>query len=140
MMNYYIIFDGNCNLCVNWVQVLENFDKGEIFQYTPMQNETILSRFGITAKDCQMGVILIDADAPERRWQGSDAAEEVARLLPIGNQVVEFYRALPGVKWIGDRFYEKIRDNRYNLFGKRDTTYQSAYPFGCNSTENCSPP
>lgn len=136
-MNYYVIYDGNCNLCVNWVQTLEKLDKGKIFQYAPMQDEATLSRFGITAKDCEMGVISIDADSPDRRWQGSDAVEEIARLLPIGNPLVEFYRALPGIKWIGDRLYEQIRDNRYNLFGKRDYTYRAAYPVGCNSTENC---
>ncbi|MEY3403348.1 MAG: hypothetical protein RLZZ86_2964, partial [Cyanobacteriota bacterium] len=37
------------------------------------------------------------------------------------------YRALPGMKWAGDRFYEQIRDHRYTLFGKRSQTYQSVY-------------
>ncbi|MFM6005241.1 MAG: thiol-disulfide oxidoreductase, partial [Sphaerospermopsis kisseleviana] len=25
-MNYYVIYDGNCNLCVTLVQLLENLD------------------------------------------------------------------------------------------------------------------
>lgn len=137
-MTYYVIYDGNCNLCVTLVQQLENVDKGQIFQYAPMQDEVTLSRFSITAQDCEMGMILIDSDAPERRWQGSNAAEEIGRLLPIGSVFVEAYRALPGVKWMGDRFYEQIRDNRYTLFGKRTSTYQSGYPVGCSATGNCS--
>jgi len=28
-------------------------------------------------RDCELGMILIDADSPERRWQGSAAAEEI---------------------------------------------------------------
>ncbi|MFB2896296.1 thiol-disulfide oxidoreductase DCC family protein [Aerosakkonemataceae cyanobacterium BLCC-F50] len=132
-MSYYVIYDGNCNLCVTLVQVLENLDGGQMFRYTPMQDLETLSQFGITSQDCEMGMILIDADAPERRWQGSEAAEEIGRLLPAGNGFVEVYRALPGVKWVGDRIYEQVRDNRYTIFGKRDTTYQSGYPIGCRA-------
>jgi predicted DCC family thiol-disulfide oxidoreductase YuxK len=126
-MNYYVIYDGNCNLCVTLVQLLETLDQGKLFRYTSMQDEQALRQWGITALDCEQGMILIDANAPQIRWQGSAAAEEIGRLLPLGSVFVDAYRALPGVKWTGDRFYEQIRDNRYTLFGKRSSTYQSAY-------------
>jgi len=137
-MSYYVIYDGNCNLCVTLVQQLETLDQGKLFQYIPMQAKEALTRFGITAQDCEMGMILIDADAPERRWQGSDAAEEIGRLLPVASVLVEAYRAVPGLKWVGDRFYEQIRDHRYTIFGKRTDTYHSAYPVGGCATGNCS--
>ncbi len=82
-----------------------------------------------------MGMILVNANFPEQRWQGSDAAEEIGRLLPMGEVFVKAYRALPGMKWTGDRVYEQVRDNRYALFGKRESTYQPAYP-ACPS-ESC---
>ncbi|MBE9038024.1 thiol-disulfide oxidoreductase DCC family protein [aff. Roholtiella sp. LEGE 12411] len=126
-MNYYVIYDGNCHLCVTLVQLLETLDQGKLFRYASMQEQETLSGWGITAQDCEQGMILIDANAPQRRWQGSDAAEEIGRLLPLGRVFVDAYRALPGVKWVGDRFYEQIRDHRYTLFGKRPSTYQSAY-------------
>ncbi|NEP46177.1 MAG: DUF393 domain-containing protein, partial [Okeania sp. SIO2H7] len=103
-MSYIVIYDGNCNLCVTLVQVLESIDKGELFEYIPMQDLEKLNQFGITAKDCEMGMILIDGNAPECRWQGSDAAEEIGRLLPVGDVFVAAYRGLPGAKWMGDRF------------------------------------
>lgn len=127
-MKYFVIYDGNCNLCTTLVQLLEQLDKGERFEYIPMQNEADLKTFNITSCDCEMGMILIDADNPQHRWQGSDAAEEIANLLPTGDLFITAYRSLPGMKWMGDRFYEQIRDNRYTLFGKRSDTYQSAYP------------
>ncbi|NJO93242.1 MAG: DUF393 domain-containing protein [Hydrococcus sp. RM1_1_31] len=136
-MNYHVIYDGKCNLCVTFTQLLEKFDRGQIFDYIPMQAESVLQQFGITAQDCQMGMILIDAEDPKRRWQGSDAAEAIAGLLPMGRAFVAAYRALPGVKWLGDLTYEQVRDNRYQLFGKRDSTYHSAYSIGCSTTENC---
>ncbi|MGB5961105.1 MAG: DCC1-like thiol-disulfide oxidoreductase family protein [Coleofasciculaceae cyanobacterium] len=129
-MNYHVIYDGNCNLCVSLVQVLENLDKGQLFDYASMQEEDTLKQFGVTPEDCQMGMILIDAQSPHRRWQGSEAAEEIGRLLPVSNVFVAAYRAMPGLKWMGDRVYEQVRDNRYTLFGKR-STYKSAYPVGC---------
>jgi len=154
-MKYFVIYDGNCNLCTTLVQLLEQLDKGERFEYIPMQNlatdfvtdltdglsveneslpevETDIGEYlktlGITSSSCELGMILIDADNPKRRWQGSDAAEEIANLLPAGDVFIKAYRGLPGMKWMGDRFYEQIRDNRYALFGKRSDTYQSPYP------------
>jgi len=129
---YQVIYDGNCNLCVNWVRLLETLDRGAQFLYVPMQDQATLDRFGITPQDCELGMILLKADAPEQRWQGSDAAEEIGRLLPLGNLWVSTYRAIPGMKWIGDRAYEQIRDHRYALLGQRRTLYQSVYP-ACES-------
>ncbi len=131
-MTYYVIYDGNCNLCSSLVQLLETLDKGQLFQYAPMQDEQILQRWGITPQDCEMGMILIDANAPDQRWQGSAAAEEIGRLLPLGDVFITAYRSLPGLKWMGDRVYEQVRDNRYTLFGKRSSVYQTAYSIDCN--------
>lgn len=131
-MTYNVIYDGKCNLCVNLVRLLETVDKGDRFQYTPMQNQAVLEQFNVTPQDCEMGMILIDADHPQRRWQGSNAAEEIGRLLPLGNPFVAAYQAIPGLKQLGDSVYAQVRDNRYSLFGKRDYTYESAYPISCS--------
>ena len=133
-MTYYVIYDGNCNLCVTFTQLLEKFDQGQIFSYIPMQEEKILKQFGITSQDCQMGMILLDAHNTNRRWQGSAAAEEITRLLPLGDVFINAYRALPAMKWLGDRTYEQVRDHRYQWFGKRDNTYYPSYPFGCSTS------
>lgn len=129
---YSVIYDGNCNLCVTLVQLLEKLDGGNQFNYVPMQDQQTLSQFGVTAEDCELGMILVQLDergnATSQRWQGSDAAEEIGHLLPMGQIFVNAYRALPGAKPTGDKAYEFIRDNRYQLFGKRDATYKSAYP------------
>jgi predicted DCC family thiol-disulfide oxidoreductase YuxK len=127
-MAYWVIYDGNCNLCATLVQLLEQIDRGRQFQYVPMQAEEVLSRYSITPQGCELGMILMDAEAPERRWQGSDAAEEIAALLPGGDLFISAYRSLPGLKPTGDRLYEQIRDRRYDLFGRRSQMYPSNYP------------
>ena len=121
-MKYHVVFDGKCNLCTNFAQLLKQFDRGKIFTYIPMQDEPTLAKFGISPSDCEAGMILIDAERSEKRWQGSEAAEEITRLLPMGEMFISAYRAIPGMKWIGDRSYEQIRDNRYQWFGERDET------------------
>lgn len=132
-MNFHVIYDGNCNLCVTLVQLLEKIDAGKQFDYTPMQDTQTLEQWGITPEDCELGMILIDANQPQKRWQGSDAVEEIGRILPLGRVFVDTYRSLPAIKSAGDSFYIQIRDNRYKLFGKRKTTYISGF---CNQG-NC---
>ncbi len=136
-MSYLTVYDGNCNLCVNLVRQMETLDRGERFRYAPMQDEATLRAYGITAADCELGMILLDLDAPEQRWQGSDAAEEITRILPpMGSAFVEAYRNIPGLKWLGDRLYEQIRDNRYGWFGQRSQTYHSTYPLHCQAARS----
>ncbi|MEB3358390.1 MAG: DCC1-like thiol-disulfide oxidoreductase family protein [Synechococcales bacterium] len=125
---HYVVYDGTCNLCVNFVKILEDLDRGQRFRYVPMQETDTLAMLQVEPQACEMGMILIDGDRPERRWQGSDAAEEIGRLLPAGQGVVDAYRALPGLKWLGDRLYAQVRDHRYALFGQRASLYQSAHP------------
>ncbi len=142
---YCVIYDGNCNLCVSLVRLLESLDRGVQFQYVPMQDEATLARYNITAADCEAGMILLDLQAPDsrsdpsrnRRWQGSAAAEEIGRLLPLGDVFVQAYRALPGAKQAGDQVYAFVRDNRYELFGKRPNRYDSGYPL-CTD-QRCEP-
>ena len=137
MSKYFVIYDGNCNLCVNLVKFLENLDQGNIFCYAPMQDTKTLSSLDLTIDDCEKGMILISTTKPRQKWQGSEAAEEIGRLLPTGKLFINFYRALPGLKTMGDNFYSYIRDNRYDLFGQRDRTYVSPYPIECE-TSQCS--
>jgi len=131
MTSHYVIYDSNCNLCVTFVGLLQKIDNDHQFDYIPMQSETFLATLGITAADCEKGMILIKRDPqspPEfpqecQQWQGSDAAEEIGRLLPWGKPLIEAYRALPAVKAMGDRIYEQVRDHRYEWFGRRDRTH-----------------
>ncbi len=121
-MKYQVIYDSKCNLCTTFAQLLKQFDRDQTFTYIPMQDEASLANYGIMPTDCEAGMILIDADQPARRWQGSEAAEEIARLLPLGEPFIAAYRAIPGMKWLGDRSYEQIRDHRYEWFGKRENS------------------
>lgn len=132
---HFVIYDGDCNLCTTLVQFLGWLDQGRRFRYGAMQDIELLKQFNVTAADCELGMLLIDAAEPMNRWQGSDAAEEIGALLPAGPLFVAVYRGLPGLKRGGDRVYGFVRDNRYRLFGRRSSTYESAY--GVCKSDRC---
>ncbi len=132
---YFVIYDGDCNLCTTLVQWLEWLDRGQRFRYSSMQDTEMLEQFNVTAADCELGMLLIDKADPKQRWQGSDAAEEIGARLPVGQLFVAAYRGLPGLKRSGDRLYAFVRDNRYRLFGRRASTYKSGY--GVCKSDRC---
>lgn len=134
---YLVVYDGRCNLCSNLVQVLERLDQGQRFQYLPMQATAALADWQITPEDCEQGMILVSMADRNQRWQGSDAAEEISRLLPVGNGFVAAYRAVPGLKGVGDRFYAWIRDHRYQVFGQRPELYTSDLPPQIDCDSHC---
>ena len=146
-MSYYAIYDGNCNLCVTFVQQLEQIDsvqqrlrqRGKLFQYIPMQDKQTLAKFGVSEDDCQQGMMLINAEDLTQRWQGSEAAEAIGKLLPGVSLAIDLYRWIPGLKWLGDRGYVQMRDNRYHWFGKRARTYFSDDRFESCEEGKCSP-
>lgn len=127
-MPYLVIYDGLCNLCATGVQLLEQLDRGRQFCYAPMQDASTLAQWGIPPEQVELGMILIDLEHPECRWQGSAAIEQIAALLPSGEVWLALYRNFPGLKFLGDLGYKQIRDHRYEWFGCRNTLYLSAYP------------
>ncbi|NEO27605.1 MAG: DUF393 domain-containing protein [Kamptonema sp. SIO4C4] len=137
-MNYHIIYDGNCNLCVTLTQLLEQFDRGQLFDYIPMQDDRTLAQFQITPQDCEAGIILLEANNPTQRWQGSAAVEKITELLPTGELWMAAYKAIPGLKDLGDQVYSQVRDRRYEWFGQRESTYFSAYPCPCSPNADSS--
>ncbi len=137
-IKYYVIYDGNCNFCVTFTQILESFDQGKLFSYFPMQDTDNLQRFNVSSEDCELGMILMNSDNLAQRWQGSSAAEKIVELLPNGELFINAYRAIPGLKWLGDKTYLQVRDNRYRWFGSREKTYYSEFNFSCQKDSDCS--
>jgi predicted DCC family thiol-disulfide oxidoreductase YuxK len=129
MAEFLVIYDGNCNLCSSLVQGLEQIEGGDRLRYAPMQDEATLRSFAVSPADCEAGMWLIDLAQPDRRWQGSAAAEEIGRLLGWTAPLINLYRRLPGFKPLGDRAYLQVRDHRYAWFGRRTQTYWSRFPW-----------
>jgi predicted DCC family thiol-disulfide oxidoreductase YuxK len=136
-MKYAVIYDGCCNLCTTLVQALEQLERGKLFCYVPMQDRERLAQWQITTEDCERGMIVLNLEQPQERWQGSDAAEQITQLLPAGQALIQAYRAIPGLKAFGDRTYTQVRDHRYDWFGRRAKVYQPRYPFTERPCTDC---
>lgn len=137
-MKYFVIYDGNCNLCVSFTQLLEKFDQGKLFNYIPMQETNTLQQLNITPEDCKLGMIVINQHNLTERWQGNNAVEKIIELLPNSKLFMTAYNAIPGLKWLGEKTYLQIRDHRYQWFGNRKKTYYSSYNIGCGKNSSCS--
>ncbi len=124
-MTNLIIYDGNCNLCTTFVQLLENTDRGKTFVFLPMQQTETLAQLGIHPAEMEKGVMLLEGG---NKYQGMVAIERIGELLSGFQQLVQLYNQIPGVKPLGKAGYEWVKDHRYQLFGQRQT-YQSVYPF-----------
>jgi predicted DCC family thiol-disulfide oxidoreductase YuxK len=91
-MTYNVIYDGNCNLCVTLVQFLENLDKGQLFQYIPMQDKRLESLWN-TPQDCEMGDDLIDGDQVRDDGRVAMQLKKLA-FVPMGSAFVDASIAL----------------------------------------------
>jgi len=128
MPQYLIIYDGQCNLCSTGVQAVHALDQGCLFTYLPMQDATALAPWGITPDTCAQGMMVINMNEPDQRWQGSAAVEQLLSLLPGLAPWVDTYRGMTGLKAWGDACYAQIRDHRYAWFGARADVYRVTGP------------
>jgi|GEM_PF-4728128 len=90
-ISYYVIYDGNCNLCVTLVKLLETLDQGKIFHYIPMQDEQAIAQWEITPQGCELGVILIDAKVGKEATQPKKLVV-YCPLVVFLSMLIELYR------------------------------------------------
>jgi len=137
-----ILYDGVCNFCNAWVDVLLRLDVRKQFVFAPLQSDVgkrLLVSIGKQEDDIS-SVLLIkrrqqkqregndgdedgDSDGNEhfRFYDKSDCVLQVVRELPgpagrIFSAVVSRLVPLP----LRNRVYDTVAQNRYNLLGKRD--------------------
>lgn len=113
--NPYVLFDGVCNLCNGTVDFILKRDPKKQFMFAALQSETgqiIRKKFSIP--DEIDSVVLIHE---EKVFFESDAALEIARLLPIPWKWAVILRIVP-VGW-RNAVYRWIARNRYRWFGKK---------------------
>ncbi len=111
-----ILFDGICNLCNGAVDFILKRDREKQFRFVSLQSEKgqeLISQFNIPEKTDS--VILIKS---KRVFFESDAAIEIARMLPVPWKWLGIFRVFP-VKF-RNGIYRWIARNRYQWFGKRD--------------------
>lgn len=115
-MSAIILFDGVCNFCNGWVNLVIRRDRKKLFKFAPLQSgigQKFLGEYGIdkTATD---SVVLI---ADGRVFTYSSAILEIARRLGGFWRAANVFYLIP--KILRDFLYQLFARNRYRLFGKK---------------------
>lgn len=113
-----IIFDGVCNLCNRFVDFVIKNDSQDIFVFTSNQSEhgqKVLKKFNIDNNQAVSVYLLIDG----KLFDKSTAVLKVLKKLSWYLNILYVLIILP--KFIRDFLYNLIANNRYRLFGKRDS-------------------
>ncbi len=113
-----VVYDGNCNLCLFWLDVLLKSNSTPPFQLISVTDLTRQEkiRLGI-AKDSDFHSVIYFKN--NVLFLKSDAIIEIGRDLGGKWKVLAWLKWIP--KSIRDKVYTTIAVNRYRWFGKRQT-------------------
>lgn len=112
-----LLFDGVCNLCNRWVNIVIDHDPEARVRFASLQSvagRTLLSRYGYDAGTLN-SVVLVDGD---HIFQRSDAIIRLSKYLTGGMRLLVVTTVIP--RFIRDYFYDLIARHRYSLFGTRE--------------------
>lgn len=118
--NPVILFDGVCNFCNSWVDILLRIDVNRRFKFAPLQSNVgkrLLTAVGKDAEDIS-SVLLIQ---PDLQFFDKSACvlAVVKELGPVARLAsATAIRLVP--RHFRDSIYDTVAENRYSLMGKRD--------------------
>jgi predicted DCC family thiol-disulfide oxidoreductase YuxK len=111
-----IFFDGYCGLCNGFVDFVMKIDKAGVFKFSPLQSD--FAKANLKLEDIQQlksVVVLIDG----KTFRKAQAVMKVFAELQGGWKALSILGLLPsGILNLG---YDLVAENRYRLFGKRET-------------------
>ena len=116
-----ILFDGVCNFCNKWVDIMQSLDSEKKFRFCALQSpkgRDFVNQIGRNP-DTLSSVILIKSIENNEVYIKSDAVLKVAEQLgAFWFMFSKFNSALP--LFIRNAVYDLIARNRYSLLGRRD--------------------
>lgn len=113
-----ILFDGVCVMCSGFVGFVIRRDPRARFRFVAAQTplgQSVLRRLGLSTTDFESNVLIENG----RVFFKSEASFAILRHLPWPWPWLAVLRVLPLA--LRDRVYNAIADNRYRLFGRRDS-------------------
>jgi len=129
-MNYdnVILYDGVCNFCNTWVDIILKIDFQRKFRYAALQSENgmmLLEKIGKGKDDISSVVLVKQVKGKQGEYRGhfkSSCVTEVIKELnlpAVSPAAVLLSSVLPLP--LKDSAYETVARNRYNFLGKRNT-------------------
>ena len=117
MKEMILLFDGVCNFCNFWVNIVLDRDKNGVIRFAPLQSEAgkaLLRKGGFSEHDFDT-FILTDG---EIFYTKSDAGLKVAGVLGFPYSMLKVFSFLP--RPLRNGLYDIIAKNRYRFFGKKE--------------------
>lgn len=111
-----IFFDGYCGLCNGFVDFIMKVDKKAIFKFSPLQSE--FAKQHVTSADIeQLKSVVILTDG--KTYRKAEGVLKALSLLGGPWKSSLILNVLPNkILNVG---YDLVAENRYSLFGKRET-------------------
>ena len=116
--NNIIFFDGMCNMCNSFVNLIIVIDKKKKFLFSPIsgkKGQEIVKLYGLNNKKIDSIILLSNNEIKVK----SDAAIQIITSLNIFFKVFFIFKIIP--KIFLDFIYDFIAKNRYRYFGKRNS-------------------
>lgn len=111
-----ILYDGVCNFCNAWVDILLRLDVNEKFRFAPLQSSVgrrLLAQIGKDENDIS-SVVLVRPNG--QYFTKSSCVLQVLGELGLPGPLAE--RIIPTS--LRDFLYDGVAQNRYNILGRRD--------------------
>lgn len=115
-----LLFDGECNLCNNYVKFILSYEKSNLIKFSSLQSKLaykIKSDFNLE-EDYLNGILFFHNNI---LYKKSTALFIVSDFLIFPINFLYYFKYLPIC--ITDFFYDIFAKNRYNLFGKSDSCW-----------------
>ncbi|MGH9956290.1 MAG: thiol-disulfide oxidoreductase DCC family protein [Pyrinomonadaceae bacterium] len=121
--NLILLYDGVCGLCNRLNQFLLKRDVHDRLRFASLQSDfaiSLLRRHGINLADLDTVYVVDNQGQPnEKLFARSDAILRVLRELGGIWSISRLGKVVP--KWLRDRVYDVVAQNRYRVFGKYET-------------------
>lgn len=112
-----LVFDGRCGVCTRSADWLRRRDKRGRIDLHPFQRPGVLERFGLTEAEAAAAAWAFEVEEPDAAPYRGAAAIDRALDAVFGVRVfIPLYR-VPPIRWVQDRAYRWVAENRHRLRG-----------------------
>lgn len=113
MIQYSVIYDGDCGFCEATVNLIKKLDWVKKFKFVPFQNKSVFKEYKqLTEEMCKKEIFLIKPNG--NYYGGYDAFRIVCVFLPL-TFIISWIFFLPGITQIGRAVYKVIARNRHKI-------------------------
>lgn len=111
-----IFFDGVCGLCNGFIDFIMKIDKEQKFHFSPLQSEFAQKSLPPKMTTDLKTVVYQDGESISMK---SDAVLKILNEIGGPWKLMMLGKILP--RTMRDSIYEMVAENRYKLFGKKET-------------------